>query len=199
MTDNYAKIVRDNLEKIYANLPPTLATALPARQDEDEFHFTAFARPCRITPKGIFLGDVLKEDVFGILLSLYALWANDAPCVVDPMIGFKELPDSMPYVGAFTTHTEQILIPAVSKINAARHHLIESFGGRDVSENSPGDFAFILTPLPKVSLQYIFYEADEDFPAGVTCLYSHNAAVFMPVDGLADVGEYTSRTILELI
>ena len=142
---------------------------------------------------------LIKEDVFGILLSLYALWANDAPCIAEPMIGFKELPDSMPYVGAFTTHTEQILIPAVSKIKAARHHLIECFGGRDVSENSPGDFAFVLTPLPKVSLQYIFYEPDEDFPAGVTCLYSHNAAAFMPVDGLADVGEYTSRTILELI
>ena len=40
---------------------------------------------------------------------------------------------------------------------------------------------------------------DEDFPASVTCLYSANAHRFMPTDALADLGEYTSRRILELI
>ncbi|MGD8834917.1 MAG: DUF3786 domain-containing protein [Desulfobacteraceae bacterium] len=45
----------------------------------------------------------------------------------------------------------------------------------------------------------MFYEADEDFPASVTCLYSHNANRFMPMDGLADVGEYTSRAVLEIV
>jgi hypothetical protein len=36
------------------------------------------------------------------------------------------------------------------------------------------------------------------FPVG-SCLYSNNANLFMPIDGLADVGEYTSRKILNLI
>jgi hypothetical protein len=53
--------------------------------------------------------------------------------------------------------------------------------------------------LPKIALCYIFYEADDDFPASVTCLYSNNANQFMSVDGLADVGEYTSRKIINLI
>ena len=38
-----------------------------------------------------------------------------------------------------------------------------------------------------------------DFPASATCLYSNNANRFMPTDRLADVGEYTSRKILNLI
>lgn len=199
MTDNYAKIVRSNLEKLYSDLPSHLANALPAHQEGKAFHFTAFAQPCRITPEGIFLGETKKEDVFGILLSLYALWAKESNSIIEPFIGFKEVPDSMPYVGAFTTHTEQILIPAVNRIKAAREKIVTAFDGRDASAGSPGDFAFILNPLPKIALQYIFYEADDDFPPGVTCLYSHNAAIFMPVDGLADVGEYTSRRILELV
>lgn len=199
MTDNYAKIVRANLEKLYAALSPDLAAALPAEKEGKTFQFKAFGHPCRITPEGIFLGDTQKEDVFGILLSLYALWAKEVDMIVEPFIGFKEVPDSMPYVGAFTTHTEQILIPAVARIKAARENIISTFDGRDILEGSPGDFAFILNPLPKIALQYIFYEADDDFPAGVTCLYSHNAAAFMPVDGLADVGEYTSRRMLELV
>ena len=62
-----------------------------------------------------------------------------------------------------------------------------------------GDFAFTLFPLPKIALCYIFYEADEDFPASVKCLFSNNANQFLPVDGLADVGEYTSKKIMDLI
>ena len=62
-----------------------------------------------------------------------------------------------------------------------------------------GDFSFIVYPLPKIALCYIFYEADEDFSASVTCLYSNNALSFLPIDALADVGEYTSRKIIGLI
>jgi len=48
-------------------------------------------------------------------------------------------------------------------------------------------------------LYYIFYHADEDFSASATCLFSNNALSFLPVDALADTGEYTSKRIIELI
>ncbi len=76
-------------------------------------------------------------------------------------------------------------------------YLADSIGKAPSEAGS--DFSFIVYPLPKIALCYIFYEADDDFPASVTCLYSNNANQFMPVDGLADVGEYTSRKILNLI
>ena len=199
MTDNYANIIRTNLEKLYSNLSPHLSAHLPALQKGVEFHLNAFSHPCRITPQGIFFGQELREDVYAILLTLYALGATDLQATMEPFVGFKELPDNMPYAGAFKTHTEQILAAQVDKIQMARDAIISVFDGQDTSAATPGDFAFVLKPLPKIALQYIFYQADEDFPPAVTCLYSHNAAAFMPTDGLADVGEYTSRTILELI
>jgi hypothetical protein len=48
-------------------------------------------------------------------------------------------------------------------------------------------------------LNYIFYCADDEFPAAATCLYSNNAQSFLPIDALADTGEYTSRKIIELV
>ena len=105
----------------------------------------------------------------------------------------------MPYVGAFTTHTEQLLVPHVAKIKASVHKITKTLKGEKAPSEAGGDFSFIVYPLPKIALCYIFYEADEDFSASVTCLYSNNANLFMPVDGLADVGEYTSRKILNLI
>ncbi len=46
------------------------------------------------------------------------------------------------------------------------------------------------------SVRAVFYLPDEEFPASATCFFSANAVSFMPLDGLADVAEYTSKGIL---
>jgi hypothetical protein len=199
MSNNYAKIVKDNLKKLYENLPANLADALPAQQNGDAFLFEAFGDPCEIRSDGIFLGDDRQTGVIGILISLYALNAKPETCLTKPLKAFKDLPNSMPYAGAFVTHTQQILAPYVEKIKVSTGRIIEALNGCDAPSHVGGDFSFMVYPLPKIALCYIFYEADEDFPASVTCLYSNNALSFLPIDALADVGEYTSKKILTII
>jgi hypothetical protein len=199
MSNNYAKIVQDNLKKLFENLPTDLADALPAQQNGDGFWFEAFGETCEIRSDGIFLGDVQQTGVIGILISLYALNTKLEPCLIEPLKAFKDFPNSMPYAGAFVTHTQQILVPYVEKIQVSTHRIIEALNGCESPSNVGGDFSFMIYPLPKIALSYIFYEADEDFPASVTCLYSNNALSFLPIDGLADVGEYTSKKILDII
>jgi len=199
MSDNYAKIVRDNLEKLYENLPWDLAVALPAHQNGNSFLFEAFGETCEIRTDGIFLNEVQQTGVIGILISLYALNAGLETCLVEPMKAFKDLPNSMPYAGAFVTHTQKILVPYVEKIQLSTDRIIEMLNGCKAPDGTGGDFSFMVYPLPKIALCYIFYEADEDFPASVTCLYSNNAISFLPIDALADVGEYTSKKILTVI
>jgi len=199
MTDNYAKIVQDNLSRLYSNLPKDLAKNLPGEQDEERFIFDAFGEKCVIEPKRITLGEKEHSSVFGILISLYALNACSDICVSSPLKSFKEFPDSMPYVGAFATHTEKLLVPYVEKIKESAQRITKILKGEKAPSEAGGDFSLFVYPLPKIALCYIFYEADDDFPASVTCLYSNNANQFMSVDGLADVGEYTSRKIINLI
>ena len=199
MGDNYAKIVQDNLKKLFENLPKDLARALPATQNGDAFLFEAFGETCEIRSDGIFLGEVQQTGVIGILISLYALNAKPETCLIEPLKAFKDLPNSMPYAGAFVTHTQQILVPFVEKIQVSTDRIIETLNGCEAPSSVGGDFSFMVYPLPKIALCYIFYEADEDFPASVTCLYSNNAFSFLPIDALADVGEYTSKKILDFI
>lgn len=199
MSDNYGKIIQDNLSQLYGNLPIDLSENLPGEQVGEQFHFDAFGEKCVIEPERIILGEEEHSSVFGILISLYALNACSEICVLTPLKSFKEFPDSMPYVGAFTTHTEQLLVPHVAKIEETVQTIKKKLKGEKAPSESGGDFSFIVYPLPKIALCYIFYEADDDFPASVICLFSNNANQFLPVDGLADVGEYTSRKILNLI
>ncbi len=199
MTDNYAKIVQDNLKKLYSNLPRYLEQRLPATREADRFMFDAFGETCVITPDRITLGGENASSILGILISLYALHAPTEICVPAPFRAFKEFDDSMPYAGAFATHTEQVLVPHVTAIKNTLEKISSALKGENPPADTPGDVAFVVYPLPKIALCYIFYEADEDFPAAVTCLYSSNADRFMPVDGLADVGEYTSKKIINLV
>jgi hypothetical protein len=199
VVDNYARLAKENLQRLYENLPKGLENNLPAEKNGSVFTFRAFGRTCTIAPDRISLDGTEPPGVISILISLYALHAvSDAP-VIEPLRAFKEFPDSAPYVGAFASHTEQILVPAVERIKTRTAIVAERLDGRPAPASVSGDFAFLVRPLPKIYLCYIFYEADEDFPPSVTCLYSANANRFMPMDGLADVGEYTSKTMLDLV
>lgn len=198
MNGNYEKIVKDNILKVFEMYSPEeLSTNLPAVKQGQGFAFRAFGFDCRLEPDGIRLNGKPETGVLGILITLYALHSKPEPMIVEPVKSFKDFPDSMPYVGAFATHTEQILVPDVEKIEKVKSTIVETHEGELSSGH--GDFSFILKPLPKIALKYIFYLADEDFPASVTCLFSNNARRFIPLDGLADVGEYTSKKILDLI
>lgn len=199
MTDNYAKIVQQNLHRLYNQLPPKLEANLPAQRNDRDFMFDAFGEKCTITSRGITLENEQASSITSILISLYALNVTSEICLLSPFKSFREIPDSMPYVGAFTSHTEQVLVPHVPDIKNSVAKITRQFKGEGVPVQEGGDFAFTLFPLPKIALCYIFYEADEDFPASVKCLFSNNANQFLPVDGLADVGEYTSKKIMDLI
>jgi len=199
MEDNYQKIIQENLRRLFADPAAALEINLPATRNPRAFIFRAFGKECRIQPDAIQLGGTPQNGVPGILISLYALSASPRRCVTEPLRAYKDFPDSMPYAGAFATHTQQPLVPHVPRIKASQAKIIEQLGGKDASNTAGGDFSFLVYPLPKIALCYIFYEADEDFSASATCLFSNNADAFMPIDGLADVGEYTSKTILEIV
>jgi len=194
----YEKIISDNLKKIYTQKSPDLADAIGARQNNERLLLDAFGRKCEINPDAVLLDNVKQTGPLGIIISLYALNAKNQPLQTEPLIAFKEIKDSAPYAMAFASHAENILVSKVEQIKANLEKIVEKLNGSPGPDNVPGDFSILVRPLPKILLCYIFYEADEDFSASVTCLFSNNASVFMPTDGLADVGEYTSKQILKL-
>lgn len=199
MAGNYEKIIQENLKTLYQNLPEDLTERTGAEKKGSAFTLPAFGETCRIEPDAIFLGDEIQEGPTGIILSLYTLHAKNEPLILEPFKAFKEFPDSMPYTGAFVTHTESILSPYVAVIEKKKAHIFTRLNGEAPPSKGAGDFSFVVTPLPKIKLCYIFYQADDDFPASVTCLYSSNANRFIPIDGLADIGEYTSKKIIACV
>ena len=196
---NYVEIIKENLRRLYRQPSEGLVEKLPARRTDDGFAFSAFGQSCHIEPGGIILGDKPETGPLGVVISLYVLQANTVSCRLRPFKAFREMPDSMPYVAAFASHAERILVDQIDKIEQQADRLAQQFRGFQGAREDGGDFSIIVYPLPKIALNYIFYRADDEFPASVTCLFSHNAATFLPTDALADTGEYTSKKILDIL
>ncbi|WP_054030535.1 DUF3786 domain-containing protein [Desulfatitalea tepidiphila] len=198
MAGAYATIIKDNLERLFSLDLDERAAAMGARRDGDALQFMAFGAACRLTPAGITLDGQPEDGPRGIIISLYGLHATGEDSVLEPLQSFKEAPNSAPYVGAFANRTEQSLVPLVPRLGDLQETIRARLDGGDAPAAVSGDIAFVVRPLPKIALCYVCYLPDDDFPAGVTCLYSHNAHLFLPTDALADVGEYTSQAILAL-
>ena len=199
MSDNYEKIVQENLRQLYLKLPIGLSEDLPAEQVGEQFHFDAFGEKCVLDPKLIMFGEEEHSLLLSLIVSVYALNANSKDCVLLPLKSLKEFPESISHVPASAMPASKLLVPHVAKIKNAKQRIIKKFNGKEGTSEAGGDFSFILYPLPKIALCYSFYEADDDFPASVGCFYSNNANKFIPASGLVDVGEYTSKQIIKLI
>lgn len=195
----YARIVRTNLDALFRSPPRDLAQRVGGTPRGEGAAFRAFGQACEITPSGILLDGRPETGVLGILISLYGRHGQPVPQQLEPFRAFKELPGSMPYVGAFAANAEQILVPHAERLERARERVAAALDGGPAPAAVGGDFAFLVQPFPKISLCYIVYRADEEFSAAVTCLFSANAGSFLPLDALADTAEYTARRIIGLL
>lgn len=199
MSQSYLTIRDEYLAKAWARSPEVLAACLPAILKDEALSFRAFGEDCVLTRDNITLAGRPAEGPEGLLIALYASAAPDLEVKLQPLKSFKELPGSMPYQAAFAANAERTLVSHVSRIFQHRDKLLVRFSGHVNEDAASGDFSFTLLPLPRVPLYYVFHFPDEEFPAAVTCLFASNALRFMPLDGLADVAEYTAKRIIALL
>jgi len=196
VSTSYEMIIRDNLREAFSRPFSELERSTGAKREGNTLTFRAFGQDCCLGPDKITLSGTRSLDPKGLLISLYARHAAPEKIRMAPFTSFRDFQGSMPYQDAFSANSERVLIPHVPRIKERAGAIKASFGGAD---GIGGDFSLILHPLPNIALSYIFYLADEEFSAAVTVLFSANALSFMPLDGLADVAEYTSKEMIHLV
>lgn len=68
---------------------------------------------------------------------------------------------------------------------AAFSAAMERLGGVFDGQSKSSGYAWLLKALPKIPLQIVYYEGDEEFPCEVQILFDKNAAHFMEFECLA--------------
>ncbi len=196
---NYDAIIQANLQAAFEQGKSELAARLGAESATDTLDFRAFGTACRMDDGKVRLNGAIDRGARGVIISLLARHARREACIPEPWRAFRELPHSMPYVGAFRAHGELPLVPHVEALVAAAAEIAVRLDGSVAARPVSGDCGLVIEPLPKIRLCYLLYRPDEDFPANATCLFSANADRFLPTDALADVGEYTARAMIDAL
>jgi hypothetical protein len=199
MSQSYIQIRNEYIKKAWMREPHELAECLPAEFITESYRFKAFGEECILTAEGVELSGQEATGPEGLLIAMYAASVPNKPVQLNPLKSFKELPNSMPYQSAFAANAERVLIPYAQAIQLHEEKLATAFQGHANPDALTGDFSFTLYPLPRIPLYYIFHLPDEEFPASASCLFAANAIEFMPLDGLADVAEYTSRKMISMV
>ncbi|MGA7877504.1 MAG: DUF3786 domain-containing protein [Desulfoferrobacter sp.] len=195
MSENYLRIQQEYLQKAWSRPLQDLGQSIPAKHRQGCFNFQAFGQHCTLCRESVLLNRETAAGPEGLLVAMYASCVIDKPVRIHPLISFKELPGSLPYQSAFSANAERILAPHVPAIESKQEEIAVTFSGYLNTDAVSGDFSFTLYPLPRIPLYYIFHLPDDEFPPSVTCLFAANAIDFMPLDGLADVAEYTAKRI----
>ena len=104
MPENFLEIQKEYLRKVYLRPPEELEKVLPAQRLGNCFCFRAFGEPCELYPHEIVLGGQRLIGPEGILIAMYASHVTDEPLHLHPLRSFKELPQGMPYQGAFSVN-----------------------------------------------------------------------------------------------
>ena len=61
-----------------------------------------------------------------------------------------------------------------------------------------GDASFILPAMPRIPLQYILWEGDDEFPPSVQLLFDSSVDRYLPLEDIVVLGQITTGRLISL-
>jgi len=128
------------------------------------------------------------------ILLHYLLHADGSP-LTGRWVSYKEIPGGLLYAGVFS---RRVTDPLVKKFGRSAKSFVEAgirFGGETTAA---GDASFTLRVLPRVLLQYVLWEGDEEFPPSVQLLFDSAVDHALPLEDIVVLGQITTGRLISL-
>jgi hypothetical protein len=100
----------------------------------------------------------------------------------DKLISFKELPGGEIYLGPFTNRAVKPFLKIFASSPEMLDIVAEKWNGQLAKY---GDKSISLAVLPDITVCYILWLGDEEFPANATILFNHNIIDFFTTEDVA--------------
>ncbi len=111
------------------------------------------------------------------------------------IISFKEVPHGMNYYPSFHSRTEKVLLREFKDDLNSFKNICEKFGGEHCGE---GDMCYKIKVFPLLSLNFVVWKGDEEFPPNVSILFDETCSHYLPAEDLAILGELICEEIVSL-
>jgi len=109
------------------------------------------------------------------------------------LISFKQLPGGMTYYPSFHNRVEKPLIEEFTDTLDLLKKCCEKIGGRPIKE---GDTAYKINTFPRLPLNYVIWEGNQEFPLNICLLFDETASQHLELEDLAILGELVSKKII---
>lgn len=163
--------------------PQRISRILKLEYDETYLYLSYFQKPYRLCLENGMLekemeGSWTEELYFNEAMAIYHLlhYTKDLPVVSGIWVPNTALPG----VAAHNRNLpDPLLTPFAAKFSGKTERLADACKALGGSPLKKGDISWQFEAFPQISLQLIFWDADEDFPAQVQVLFDSHVTDFL--------------------
>ncbi len=127
-----------------------------------------------------------------VLLLHYLVRANGAP-MARKWVGYKDIPGGLLYSAVFARRVTE---PLVRKFGNAPGRFMETGIQLGGEPQEIGDTSFIVRALPCVSLHYVLWKGDEEFPPSVQVLFDASVDQYLLLEDIVVLGQMATGRLI---
>lgn len=179
--------------------PAVMATRSGARyrvrNGNKELTLVFFGDPYTITFPEIEIASSGRQTislVARIMLLHYVIRADGAEPKGD-LIPYKEIPGGMMYAGVFD---KRVTDPLIRVFGPDPERFLQAGLAMGGEEAAFGDISFSLAVLPRVSITFVLWREDEEFPLSIQVLFDRSIDRYLSLEDVVVLGEMTSKRLI---
>jgi hypothetical protein len=156
-------------------------------------HF--FADPQSIQfPEMLFVATANKTVslVTRVILLHYLIHA-DGTLLTGKWVGYKDIPGGLHYAGVFARRVTEHLARRFGRSADQFQKAGLRCGGTPAGL---GDASFTISALPRIPLQFVLWEGDEEFPASVQVLFDSSVDHYLPLEDAVVLGQMAAGRLI---
>jgi len=136
-------------------------------------------------------GKVVSLVTRAILLH-YLIKADGSP-VTGKWVGYKDIPGGLLYAGVFGRRVTEPLAKKFGKSAKTLMDIGLRLGGKP---GGVGDASLVFQALPRVPMQYVLWEGDEEFPPNVQLLFDTSIDHYLSLEDIVVLGQMATGRLI---
>jgi hypothetical protein len=127
-----------------------------------------------------------------IILLHYLIRADGSP-LTGRWVGYKDIPGGLHYAGVFARRVTEPLLRKFGRSPKLFKEIGIELGGESADV---GDASFVLHVLPLISLQYVLWAGDEEFPPTVQLLFDASVDHYLSLEDIVVLGQMATGRLI---
>jgi hypothetical protein len=126
------------------------------------------------------------------ILLHYLIKADGSP-LSGKWLGYKDIPGGLLYAGVFGRRVTE---PLVEKFGRSARLLMDAGAKLGGKPGGVGDASLVFQALPLVSMQYVLWEGDDEFPPNLQLLFDASIDHYLSLEDIVVLGQMATGRLI---